>query len=77
MKYARRRCTRNTKGASPTHTMVTDDKALCGVTLMRPTEYWEEMTGGPAEGFMPEGGSEYSEHCHNCYMITEARAGRV
>jgi len=44
---------------------------------MRPTEYWEEMTGGPAEGFMPEGGSEYSEHCHNCYMITDARAGRV
>ena len=66
MKYARRRCTRNPNGASPTHTMETDEQALCGARRMRSTEYWEEMEEPLS-----------FEACHNCYMITEARAGRV
>ena len=72
MKYARRRCSRNPQGASPTHTMATDAKALCGAALMRSTEYWEEMEGD-GDSFIPVGGSGYSQHCQSCHQIEEAR----
>ena len=62
MIYARRRCRRNTRGASPTHKMATDDKALCGAGLMRKDEYWEEM---------PEPLDH--EYCHLCWQIEEAK----
>lgn len=73
MNYARRRCSRNPGGASPTHRMVTDNRALCSAHLMRPTEYWEEMEGDPAGGFVPIGGSGHSTYCQLCWRIEEAR----